>query len=738
MSKRGGGELNHENWDQEDEREEAGRFQAASAEQMKGRVIKTARRRKIGGDSVNDGEKKNAFSSFGGFSAKTDASAAFSFLSKPAAAPESKTDKPAAGAFVFGSAAGGEPPKPSFGFGEAASTVANAGAAAKSSFSFGSPKSQTSDSKPVSGGFAFGATATSSTTPAFGSFGATATTTNTPASTTSTAPVFGGFGAATASTTTPAFGTASTTTPAFGAGSTAAPAFGTSTTPLFGSFGATSATSSAPAPVFGAKSPSSPPPAASGFSFGAKSPESKVADPPPIKASSAPAPIKPDFGAFKPSNDSIQSESAPEPAASSSFSFGAASTESSFKPAPSGFSFGSSDASKNNKEISDKSEKPAAATGGFSFGSKPESSKSSASLFSFGAKAENKDDESKSVSISKSPASNSNNSGSNSGPSKEYLSHIKALNLQVLAWLKMHIEKDPLVILSPVFKDYDEHLEDINKQFRDKKSDDKVSKESEKTDKDSAAKPTETKPVFGLGNPVASETKSTPSPSASAFSFGPASTAVTKPVGTAAPTSTFSFGASSQAAATTASSSSTFSFGAASTAPGQSFGSGFATGGFSFGAGGFGSSSSTTTATAASEENKEEGEDEDTPPVVEVKQVEESDAIYSKKCKLFYKKDGSYVEKGVGMLYLKSVDGGKIQLLIRADTNLGNVLLNILLSPSIPTTRVGKNNVMLVCVPNPPVDPKSDSSEPCPMLLRVKTTEDADELKEKLDECKEK
>ena len=76
------------------------------------------------------------------------------------------------------------------------------------------------------------------------------------------------------------------------------------------------------------------------------------------------------------------------------------------------------------------------------------------------------------------------------------------------------------------------------------------------------------------------------------------------------------------------------------------------------------------------------------------------------------------MEKGVGMLYLKSVDGGKTQLLIRADTNLGNVLLNILLSPSIPTTRVGKNNVMLVCVPNPPVDPKDQSSEPCPMLIR--------------------
>merc|ERR1712142_451401 len=130
--------------------------------------------------------------------------------------------------------------------------------------------------------------------------------------------------------------------------------------------------------------------------------------------------------------------------------------------------------------------------------------------------------------------------------------------------------------------------------------------------------------------------------------------------------------------------------------------------------------------------------DEDQPPVVEVKQVEESDAIYDKKCKLFYKKDGNYVEKGVGMLYLKTVEGNKSQLLVRADTNLGNVLLNILLSSQLATTRVGKNNVMIVCVPNPPIDPKVESSEPCPMLLRVKTGEDADELKAKIDELKAK
>ena len=50
------------------------------------------------------------------------------------------------------------------------------------------------------------------------------------------------------------------------------------------------------------------------------------------------------------------------------------------------------------------------------------------------------------------------------------------------------------------------------------------------------------------------------------------------------------------------------------------------------------------------------------------------------RCKLFYKKDGSFVEKGVGMLYLKPCSDEKFQCLIRADTNLGNILLNIKLS----------------------------------------------------------
>lgn len=41
------------------------------------------------------------------------------------------------------------------------------------------------------------------------------------------------------------------------------------------------------------------------------------------------------------------------------------------------------------------------------------------------------------------------------------------------------------------------------------------------------------------------------------------------------------------------------------------------------------------------------------------------------RCKLFYKKENEFKEKGVGTLHLKQVADGKTQLLVRADTNLG-------------------------------------------------------------------
>ena len=39
--------------------------------------------------------------------------------------------------------------------------------------------------------------------------------------------------------------------------------------------------------------------------------------------------------------------------------------------------------------------------------------------------------------------------------------------------------------------------------------------------------------------------------------------------------------------------------------------------------------------------------------------------------KLFYEKEGKYIDKGIGNLFIKPLDSGKHSLLIRADTNLG-------------------------------------------------------------------
>lgn len=57
----------------------------------------------------------------------------------------------------------------------------------------------------------------------------------------------------------------------------------------------------------------------------------------------------------------------------------------------------------------------------------------------------------------------------------------------------------------------------------------------------------------------------------------------------------------------------------------------------------------------------------------------------------------------------------------------GNILLNVLIAPNMPCTRTGKNNDLIVCVPNPPLDEKQPTL-PATMLIRVKTSEDADEL----------
>lgn len=57
------------------------------------------------------------------------------------------------------------------------------------------------------------------------------------------------------------------------------------------------------------------------------------------------------------------------------------------------------------------------------------------------------------------------------------------------------------------------------------------------------------------------------------------------------------------------------------------------------------------------ENDTEDNEDE--PPKVEVTPVVENDYIYTVRCKVFVKKGSDYADKGVGNLYLKSIENSE-------------------------------------------------------------------------------
>lgn len=335
----------------------------------------------------------------------------------------------------------------------------------------------------------------------------------------------------------------------------------------------------------------------------------------------------------------------------------------------------------------------------------------------------------------------------NEASEKEYVANLKALNETVTTWITDHVKKNPCCVLTPIFQDYEKHLKDLESKRTSAALKEKIAEPS----KVDSEKPDEKKIQFGS---TSSETTkpsfnyfgngSTPAKPPSTFSF-----ASSTPATTSSSATTFSFGASAKIESET-NTPSTFSFKASSTSSTTSppssgglfaFSSGSkpaatitAAPAFSFGFSNIKPATENKKEEAEGDKDAEE-EDEDSPPKVEIKQVQEDDAFYSIRCKLFYKKDNNYTEKGVGTMHLKKVNDDKTQLVIRADTSLGNILLNIILNPQITTQRIGKNNVMLVCIPNPPIDPKTPPA-PTPMLLRVKTDTEADELLAKLNEAK--
>ncbi|XP_004845467.1 nuclear pore complex protein Nup50 [Heterocephalus glaber] len=311
-----------------------------------------------------------------------------------------------------------------------------------------------------------------------------------------------------------------------------------------------------------------------------------------------------------------------------------------------------------------------------------------------------------------------------------YYKQLAALNCSVRDWIVQHVDSNPICDLTPVFKDYEKYLATLGQQ---NKNCDSSSSEGEST-----RMLLETQPPSLFG--------ATKLQQESTFLFNS-----NKTEDTCEKTEVVSEKKLDPAKGATSAS---FNFGKkidssvlGSTSSGPLTGFSFSPGNSNlFGRDVTQSKPVSSPFSAKTLESQAEGgsneckggveEENDEPPKVVVTEVKEEDAFYSKKCKLFYKKDNEFKEKGVGTLHLKPTANQKTQLLVRADTNLGNILLNVLIPPNMLCTRTGKNNVLIVCVPNPPLDEKN-ATAPATMLIRVKTSEDADELHRILLEKKE-
>ena len=162
--------------------------------------------------------------------------------------------------------------------------------------------------------------------------------------------------------------------------------------------------------------------------------------------------------------------------------------------------------------------------------------------------------------------------------SKEFLSHLSALNQQFFEWIDQHIKKSPYILISPCIRDYEKHLAELAKEYADKKDKDEPeikssvnNEEKKETTITSVEKPP---PAKGLLSGVFGNAASTAAPTSS-FSFGGTqpftfgqekkSDSTSEKLSTAATTSGFSFGSSGAAT-------SGFSFGGTS-GTGSSFGS---------------------------------------------------------------------------------------------------------------------------------------------------------------------
>ncbi|KAF8570719.1 hypothetical protein P879_02165 [Paragonimus westermani] len=324
-----------------------------------------------------------------------------------------------------------------------------------------------------------------------------------------------------------------------------------------------------------------------------------------------------------------------------------------------------------------------------------------------------------------------------------YLKQLQTLNQNLLEWIEKHIKTDPLCILSPIFQDYEKHLKLLHEKYAQHGLPSTIAVNTAATTKIDKL-PTDL-PINSAPTSVSAQTNCIPVAAASqscvfTAPVQPLSLPKAIPSGDSAGSSApkpFSF--SLPPITSSGSLPPLFKFGTSlpSTSP-------------------FASSVGPISGNAAPE-NDDDAE-EYQPPKPVVKEIHEEGSVFSVRCKLFYKVDSEWRERGVGNLFIKPISNEKFQLLVRADTNLGkclfhivslahkkicwqfcNILLNVLITKDIPV-KLQKNNVTLVCVPSPPLPiPHSKQSEddanvkPVPMLLRVKTEESAVELLKQFD-----
>lgn len=253
-----------------------------------------------------------------------------------------------------------------------------------------------------------------------------------------------------------------------------------------------------------------------------------------------------------------------------------------------------------------------------------------------------------------------------------YLTNLKNLNTSVLEWIQKHVKENPYIDLTPVFKDYQKHIQDIEEKFDPESS---VSAgEGQVSDSEGSQSTDVTATNLSQGSDV--------------------SAPPTQPQTTVVSALTL--------LQTTAGSGSQMS--SQFTLP-------------------------PSTSTTANDQ-QDSVTDEDAPPVVAKSEPGPGET----RAKLFYKKGEEYVSLGVGFLTVEK-KAGKAWLLMRSDTVTKKTLLSVYISSSTPLQLMEKN-IIFVAPPNPPLDPKNpDDKTPVSYVVRVKTAEDATKLYDSIKEA---